>query len=388
MKIVVVGLGYVGLSNAILLAKHNEVIGVDISQQRVEAINKKRSYINESDLSQYLKNNTINLTASLDLVGSLENADYVLVATPTSYQEATGSFDTSTLEAVSAQVVKHAPNALVVIKSTIPIGFTKHLCSKLNTDNIIFSPEFLREGCSLHDNLYPSRIVVGEQSTRAAEFAKIMEKGCLKDDVEILLTESQEAEAIKLFANTYLATRIAFFNELDTFASENHLDTKQIISGVCADPRIGNFYNNPSFGYGGYCLPKDSKQLLTNFNGIPQKLISACIESNEVRKNYIVNKILEMEPNVVGIYRLVMKKDSDNWRDSASYHILQVLIKHQIKVIIYEPLLNQKTFENCEVINDISRFDQYSDLIIANRLDAEIIERGDAVFSRDIYNHG
>jgi len=385
MKIVVVGLGYVGLSNAVLLAQHNEVIGVDILQERVDLLNARKSPIVDSEMSEYLATKDLNLSASSNLAESIPNSAYVIVSTPTNYDEKTNFFDTSSVEAVIAEVIKKEPNACIVVKSTVPVGFVDEVNKRLNTAAVIFSPEFLREGRALYDNLYPSRIIVGEKSERAKVFANLLERGSLKDDVGVLLTGAREAEAIKLFANTYLAMRVAFFNELDSYAMAGKLETREIINGVSADPRIGSHYNNPSFGYGGYCLPKDTKQLLANYDAVPQNIIMAIVEANSTRKDFLADQITSKNPKTVGIYRLVMKSGSDNFRQSSVQGIMKRLKAKGIKVIIYEPSLKEETFFNSRVERDFNKFKESSNIIVANRRVEELSDVQKKVFTRDLF---
>ena len=386
MKIVVVGLGYVGLSNAVLLAQHNEVIGVDISQERVDALNARKSPIIDAELSEYLAEKDLNLSASTDLTASLTGADYVIVSTPTNYDEKTNFFDTSSVEAVIAQVIESEPNACIVVKSTIPVGFIEDVRGRLNTDAVIFSPEFLREGKALHDNLYPSRIIVGEKSKRAEIFAGLLAAGALKSDVEILFTGSREAEAIKLFSNTYLAMRVAFFNELDSYALAGDMNSREIIDGVSLDPRIGNHYNNPSFGYGGYCLPKDTKQLLANYDAVPQNIIRAIVDANSTRKDFLADVIIKKQPKTVGIYRLVMKTGSDNFRQSSTQGIMKRIKAKGIEVIIFEPELSEDKFFNSRVERDFDVFEKTVDIILANRMFPELENVSTRVFTRDLFH--
>ena len=385
MKIVVVGLGYVGLSNAVLLAQHNEVIGVDISQERVDALNARKSPIIDAELSDYLANKDLTLSASTDLKASLTGADYVIVSTPTNYDEKSNFFDTSSVEAVIAQVIESEPDACIVVKSTIPVGFIDDVRERLATDAVIFSPEFLREGKALHDNLYPSRIVVGEKSERAAVFAKLLAQGAIKPDVNLLFTGAREAEAIKLFSNTYLAMRVAFFNELDSYAMAGDMNSREIIDGVSLDPRIGNHYNNPSFGYGGYCLPKDTKQLLANYNTVPQNIIRAIVDANSTRKEFLANMIIKMNPRTVGIYRLVMKTGSDNFRNSSVQDIINFITSMGVSIIIYEPELKDMEFRNMQIENNFDIFSSTADIILANRYFIELDSVKNKVFTRDIY---
>ena len=385
MKIVVVGLGYVGLSNAVLLAQHNEVIGVDISQERVNALNARISPIADTELSEYLVEKALNLSASTDLKASLTGADYVIVSTPTNYDEKTNFFDTSSVEAVIEQVTEMEPQACIVVKSTIPIGFVENVRYRLKTDAVIFSPEFLREGKALYDNLHPSRIIVGEKSDRAEKFAKLLSQGAIKPNPEILFTGASEAEAIKLFANNYLAMRVAFINELDSYAMAKELNSREIIDGISLDPRIGNHYNNPSFGYGGYCLPKDTKQLLANYNAVPQNIMGAIVEANSTRKIFLADAIIKQQPKTVGIYRLVMKACSDNFRESAIIDILEILKNNGIDTIIYEPGLKLSHFNGFKVENDLKKFLSASDLIVTNRLEPELKALDKNIFTRDLF---
>ena len=386
MKIVVVGLGYVGLSNAVLLAQHNEVIGVDISQERVDALNARKSPIIDAELSEYLANKDLNLSASTDLTASLYGADYVIVSTPTNYDEKTNFFDTSSVEAVIAQVIENEPTACIVVKSTIPVGFIEDVRKRLNTEAVMFSPEFLREGKALYDNLYPSRIIVGEKSGRAETFANLLAQGALKSDVDLLLTGAREAEAIKLFSNTYLAMRVAFFNELDSYALDGELNSREIIEGVSLDPRIGNHYNNPSFGYGGYCLPKDTKQLLANYVSVPQNLIRAVVDANKTRKDFLCSQIIKKGVKTVGVYRLVMKEGSDNFRMSSIQDILENLKNAGVKIIIYEPLVKESFFYGSYVEKELHAFMDNADIILANRVSSDLYPAYQKVFTRDIYN--
>lgn len=386
MKIVVVGLGYVGLSNAVLLAQHNEVIGIDISQERVDALNARKSPIIDAELSEYLAEKDLNLSASTDLIDSLDGADYVIVSTPTNYDEKTNFFDTSSVETVTAQVIENEPNACIVVKSTIPVGFIEDIRKRLNTEAVMFSPEFLREGKALYDNLYPSRIIVGDKSGRAETFANLLAQGALKSDIDLLLTGAREAEAIKLFANTYLAMRVAFFNELDSYALAGDMNCREVIEGVSLDPRIGNHYNNPSFGYGGYCLPKDTKQLLANYGTVPQNIIRAIVDANSTRKDFLTDAIIKKQPKTVGIYRLAMKEGSDNFRQSSVQGIMKRINARGIEVVVYEPALNELYFFNSRVERDFKTFKRDMDVILANRMVPELEIVSEKVFTRDLYH--
>jgi len=385
MKIVVVGLGYVGLSNAVLLAQHSEVIGVDISEQRVSALNAKQSPIIDTELSEYLAKKDLNLSASTDVEASVRGANYVIVSTPTNYDEQTNSFDTSSVEAVIAQVIKCEPKTCVVVKSTIPVGFIDNVRVRLGTDAVIFSPEFLREGKALYDNLYPSRIVVGEKSKRAEVFAGLMVQCALKKNVDVLLTGAREAEAIKLFSNTYLAMRIAFFNELDSYALAGEMNSREIIDGVSLDPRIGPNYNNPSFGYGGYCLPKDTKQLLANYDAVPQNIIRAIVDANSTRKDFIADLVIKKQPRIVGIYRLTMKANSDNFRGSSIQGIMKRIKAKGIEVVVYEPELKETDYFNSRVEVDLHVFKKNTDVILANRMVSDLDDVQEKVVTRDLF---
>ena len=386
MKIAIAGLGYVGLSMACLLAQNNEVVAVDVLKEKVDMINNKKSPIRDKEIEEFLENKKLSLKATLDYKEAFARADYIIICTPTDYNEVNNYFDTSSVEDVIEKIIEMKLETTIVIKSTIPVGYVDSIKEKYGISNIFFSPEFLREGKALYDNLYPSRIIIGAKSEQAIEFAKLLQEGAIKKEIEVKYMNSKEAEAVKLFANTYLALRVSYFNELDTYAELKGLNTKDIIEGVCLDPRIGTHYNNPSFGYGGYCLPKDTKQLLSNFEDVPQNLIKAIVNANVTRKKHVADMIIKERPKVVGIYRLTMKAESDNFRFSAIKDVIKELKKYNVRIIIYEPNINEDTFEECEVIASFEDFSKLADIIVANRYEDTLFKVKDKIYTRDLYH--
>ena len=388
MKIAIVGIGYVGLSNAIVLSQNHSVILLDVDQSKVDLINSNQSPFIEEMVADYLANKELDISATVNSIEAFTNADFIVIAAPTNFDSETKKFDTSIVDAVIKEAYSINPIATIIIKSTVPLGYTDKISSELLTKNIIFSPEFLREGRSLEDNLHPSRIVLGQSSRRAQKFAEMLQQGALKKDIEVIFTQNEEAESIKLFSNAYLAMRVAFFNELDSYALEHNLDARSIINGVSADSRIGKFYNNPSFGYGGYCLPKDTKQVLSNFNDTPQNLIKAIVESNKTRINFIAQKIIELAPLKVGIYRLIMKANSDNWRESSLIHLIKKLMQSQIKIVVYEPLMSTLDMDSVvEFVDTLESLNKEADLILTNRMDEKILKYESKIFTRDLYGN-